>query len=179
MPLFKDAALERELKRWMRSDAGNFLRPDWRRFVKPGSDAAAVFGVYEQKYRPDQLRDELGRWTDEGGGVEGGTQSPAATGEPTAGSGRSDPRVLSDATPDNYYKPGAQLAVNEGQASTSQDRPARDAGRISNQVASECEEMHRRDLFICKAFQSPACYTQAYLRYTNCQLGRPIPPLNF
>jgi hypothetical protein len=126
---------EYDLKRWMRPDAHNFVRPDWRRFVAPGSDAASVFEIYEQKYREDQLRDDHGRWTDEGGGQD---QSPI-----------------------------------------SETEPAGDTGRISNQVASECEEMHRRDLFICKAFQSPACYTQAYLRYTNCQLGRPIPPLNF
>lgn len=48
--------------------------------------------------------------------MAGGTSSPPnASDEPTAGSGRSDPRVLSDATPDNLYKPGAQLAANERQ----------------------------------------------------------------
>lgn len=122
-------------KRWMRHDAWRFIRPDWRRFVKSGSEAAAHFERYERKYRPDQLRDDHGRWADEGGG--------------------------------------------EGQSPTTQANPPQGAGRISSRVASECEEMHKRDLFICKAFQSPACYTQAYLRYSNCQRGRPIPPLNF
>ncbi|MGA8155082.1 MAG: RNase A-like domain-containing protein, partial [Rhodoplanes sp.] len=39
-----------------------------------------------------------GQWTDSGGG---------------SGGGRNDPRVLSDATPDNEWKPGAQYAQNE------------------------------------------------------------------
>ena len=68
MPPFRDAALAHELKRWMRPDAHNFMRPDWRRYVAPGSEAASVFEIYEQKYRPDQARDDHGRWTDEGGG---------------------------------------------------------------------------------------------------------------
>lgn len=119
----------------MRPDAHRFIRPDWRRFVASGSEAAALLERYERKYRPDQLRDDHGRWADEGGGQD---RSP-----------------------------------------TSQPKPPSNVGRISSRVASECEDMHRKDLFVCKAFQSPACYTQAYLRYTNCQLGRPIPPLNF
>jgi hypothetical protein len=71
----KPEYLEHELKRWMRPDARNFIRPDWRRFVKPGSDLAAVYELYEQKYRPDQERvppgsRDGGQWADEGG--EGG-----------------------------------------------------------------------------------------------------------
>jgi hypothetical protein len=174
MARFKDTALERELKRWMRPDARNFVRPDWRRFVVPGSEAAAVFGVYEQKYRPDQLRDELGRWAD-----EGGAQSPTATGEPTAGSDRSDPRVLSDAMPYNLYKPGARLAAIDGQALGSQTKPTEENKRLPEQVAGYCETMHRKDLFICRAVRLRACYEQAYLRVSNCQVGRPIPDLNF
>ena len=44
---------------------------------------------------------------------------------------------------------------------------------------AECDEMHRRDLFHCKMVGLPACYAQAYLRYTNCLNGRQIPPLNY
>ncbi|MBI2713633.1 MAG: hypothetical protein HYX37_04165 [Rhizobiales bacterium] len=58
---------------------------------------------------------EGGRWTSEGGGAGDGTSHQGTGDEPAAGSGRSDPRVLSDATPYNYYKPGAQLAQNEPQ----------------------------------------------------------------
>ncbi len=46
---FKDAALEHRRETWMRPDAHNFVRPDWRRFVAPGSDAAEVFERYERK----------------------------------------------------------------------------------------------------------------------------------
>lgn len=58
---------------------------------------------YLRKYRDDQPRDQLGRWT-----VDGGQAT-------TDGSdaGRNDSRVLSDATPDNAWKPGAQYAQNE------------------------------------------------------------------
>ena len=108
----------------MRPDAHHFVRPDWRRHVKPGSDLASVFELYERKYRQDQLRDDHGRWTDEGGGAGGGSSSRGTESEPTAGSGRSDPRILSDATPDNYYKPGAQLAqlANEGSGTPIYDK---------------------------------------------------------
>jgi hypothetical protein len=47
---------------------------------------------YRRKYRPDQPRDEIGRWTSGAGG-----------------GGRNDARVISDATPDNV-KPGARYA---------------------------------------------------------------------
>jgi hypothetical protein len=47
-------------------------------------------------YNPNQPRDDHGRWTD-GGGGDGGLD---------------DPRVLSDATPDSDWKPGAQYAQN-------------------------------------------------------------------
>jgi hypothetical protein len=101
MAHFKDAALAHELKRWMRPDAHRFVRPDWRRFVRPGFEKDHPFALYERKYRPDQLRDELGRWADEGSG--GRWSKP---------SGINDPRVISDATPDNDWKPGAQYAQN-------------------------------------------------------------------
>lgn len=47
-----------------------------------------------------------GQWTDGGGG--GGDEAQSA-------GGRNDPRVLSDATPDNVFKPGAQLAQADTQ----------------------------------------------------------------
>ncbi len=56
--------------------------------------------VLRLKYRPDQPRvpagnPDGGQWTSEGGGA-----------------GRNDPRVISDATPDNLWMPGAQYAQN-------------------------------------------------------------------
>lgn len=138
MPPFKSAYLEHELKRWMRPDAHHFVRPDWRRHVTPGSDLAAVFALYENKYSPDQPRDDQGRWTSGGGGAEG--------------------------------KPSS---------STTEAEPVAENSRISAQVAADCDTMHRKDLFVCRAVRLRACYEQAYLRLTNCQAGRPYPPLNF
>jgi len=34
----------------MRHDAWRFIRPDWRRFVTPGSEAAALFELAVAKY---------------------------------------------------------------------------------------------------------------------------------
>jgi hypothetical protein len=93
MPYIYPAALELELRRWMRPDAHRFISPDWRRFVQPGSEAAAVLGRYEAKYRPDQPRvpvgvREGGQWTDAGG--SSGTASGAgSTAELSAASQKS------------------------------------------------------------------------------------------
>jgi hypothetical protein len=56
MSAIKNAYLEHQIKRWMAPNAHHFVRPDWRRYVQPGSDAAAVFELYEQKFSPDQPR---------------------------------------------------------------------------------------------------------------------------
>jgi hypothetical protein len=66
MSAIKNAYLDHQLKRWMAPNAHHFVRPDWRRHVRPGSDLAAVYELYEQKYRPDQLRDDHGRFAYEG-----------------------------------------------------------------------------------------------------------------
>ncbi len=73
MPNIHPAALERELLRGMRPDAHRYIRADWRRQVKPGSDLWALYERFERKYSPDQARvpagsREGGQWTDEGGG---------------------------------------------------------------------------------------------------------------
>lgn len=65
MALFNDYMIERELKYWTRQDAHRFLRPDWRRFWRPGYETDPLYRLYERierKYRPDQLRDDLGRF---------------------------------------------------------------------------------------------------------------------
>jgi hypothetical protein len=67
MAEIKDAAREHELKRWMRPDAHRFVHPDRRRFMRPGFEKDHPFALYERKYREDQLRDDRGRWADEGG----------------------------------------------------------------------------------------------------------------
>gem|GEM_PF-1250735 len=66
---------------------------------------------FQQKYSPDQPRvpagsREGGQWT---GGGGGGAQSGSGDGQDRS-VGRNDPRILSDATPDNFFKPGTQLA---------------------------------------------------------------------
>ena len=43
--------------------------------------------------------------------------------------GRNDPRILSDATPDNFFKPGTQLAQNETQKRYSVDLAEEEAPR--------------------------------------------------
>jgi hypothetical protein len=106
MPMIHELALEHALKHWMRADAHRFIRPDWRRFAKPGSEIEAFYERFERKYRPDQARvpagnPDGGQWTSEGGG---------------AGNGRNDPRVVSDAMPD-AVKPGAQYAQNRSRGS--------------------------------------------------------------
>ena len=105
------AYLARQLERWTRPDAHLFVRPDWRRFVPRDADVHP-FALYERKYRPDQPRvpagnSDGGQWTADGGG--GGSRSPGS--QPTTKPAPiNDPRVISDATPDNDWKPGAQYA---------------------------------------------------------------------
>ena len=81
MPTIHPAALDYERKRWLRHDAPRFIRPDWRRFVTPGSELAALYEEIERKYRPDQPRlpagvPEGGQWTsDDGGEGDDGCQA--------------------------------------------------------------------------------------------------------
>jgi hypothetical protein len=69
MPRIDAAYVAHQRKRWMRPNAHLFIRPDWRRFVRPGDRDSHPFALYERKYRPDQPRvpagsSEGGRWTD-------------------------------------------------------------------------------------------------------------------
>ena len=85
--------LERERKRFTRHDAHRFLRPDWRRFMCSGQYDNPLYQLYariEQKYSSDQPR--VPRGNPDGGQW---TSDRRAT-----GSGRQDPRVISDTTPD-------------------------------------------------------------------------------
>jgi len=66
----KHAWTERQLKYWMRPDAHRFLRPDWRRFWSVERQNDPLYRYYdsvERKYRPDQLRDDQGRFAYEAG----------------------------------------------------------------------------------------------------------------
>lgn len=106
--------LTRQRERWTLPNAHLFVRPDWRRFV-PRDQDHHPFALYEGKYRPDQLRvpagdSDGGQWTAEGGG--GGSRSQVGR-QTTKPAPINDPRVVSDATPDNDWKPGAQYAQND------------------------------------------------------------------
>lgn len=112
MPRIDAAYLAHQRKRWMRPNAHLFIRPDWRRFVRPGDRDSHPFALYERKYRPDQLRDEIGRWADEGG---------AGKPTPSAGSGSETTEFSAQsrrAPPSGSPTAGqaARLAVVEAQA---------------------------------------------------------------
>ncbi len=118
--------LTRQRDRWTRPNAHLFVRPDWRRFV-PHDQDEHPFAFYENKYRPDQPRvpagsREGGQWTADGAGSQRTTKPPS-----------NDPRVISDQTPDNDWKPGAQYAQGP------KDLPGRSSayglGRGHHQVA--------------------------------------------
>lgn len=51
--------------------------------------------------------------------------------------------------------------------------------RISSDLEEECWAQYQQDLFHCRMVGVPACYEQAMLRYSNCLVGRQIPPLNY
>ncbi|MBI3704551.1 MAG: hypothetical protein HY244_12075 [Rhizobiales bacterium] len=60
-----------QLQRWMAPNAHRFVRPDWRRFVQPGSDLWSVYELCERKYNPNQPRvpagsREGGQWASDG-----------------------------------------------------------------------------------------------------------------
>jgi hypothetical protein len=103
MPRIDAAYVAHQRKRWMRPNAHLFIRPDWRRFVRPGGQKDHPFALYERKHRPDQLRDEIGRWADEGG--EGGQETSPKEGE--------DDRIPANAKPVQYTAQPSSLQPNE------------------------------------------------------------------
>lgn len=69
MPPIDAAYQAHQRKRWMRPNAHLFIRPDWRRFVRPAHREDHLFAQYERKYSPNQPRmpagsREGGQWTD-------------------------------------------------------------------------------------------------------------------
>lgn len=120
------------------------LRADFMRTVRDW---------YARKYSPDQPRvpagsREGGQWTDGNGG-----------------GGINDSRVISDATPNNDWKPGAQYAASQ----------KRSEAYCWNQLTID-------NLRCSAAFPVPrraACRRQAMERYANCLTGKDLPLLNF
>ncbi len=103
----------------MRPDAHRFLRADWCRFVRPDQVEKFRQEFCERKYRPDQLRDERGRWADErGGDARGSTDTnDGDTTELSAQRRRGPPRLmvngrLLDATPGQQVR----LTIAEARA---------------------------------------------------------------
>src|ERR1044072_7048992 len=93
--------------------AWRFTRPDWRRYVHPGSELAAFYERLERKYRPHQPRvpagvREGGRWTDD--------DAQSAAGAPDYDDGRVQlaqfmTGTLTDAPSLPYYRPGGHHEV--------------------------------------------------------------------
>ncbi|MBB5050558.1 hypothetical protein HNQ36_000506 [Afipia massiliensis] len=114
MSQHQDAFDAHQRARFMRPDAHRWIRPAAAHFLKPSTDPASVYPALiaaETKYSPNQPRvpagsRESGRWTDGGGGI-------GSLASPMGNIGINDPRVISDATPDNFWQPGAQLAQND------------------------------------------------------------------
>lgn len=73
----------------------------------------------------------------------------------------------------------ASYFAEQTNSNISQNQRLKIAAKISPEREAECEQMRREDEFKCKALQMRSCYQQAYLRYSNCLAGRPIPPLFF
>jgi len=83
---------------------------------------------------------DSGQWTGEGGSGAQGSSSD----DHDRNTGRNDPRILSDATPDNFFKPGAQLAQNETQRRYSVDlneEEARGGHTLRNHVGRTDDEL--------------------------------------
>jgi hypothetical protein len=139
MAAIKQEATEYQLKR--------FLRPDWRRFWKPGHENDPLYKLYEsveRKFDSNQARVPKG-------GPEGGqwTSGEGSSG----GSGSSDPGVLSDAAGTRF------------------------AGPISPQRRAECDQQYRQDTFICNMMRTRSCWAQAEFRYSQCLIGGYVPPI--
>jgi hypothetical protein len=90
--------LRHECKRFTRAQAHLFIRPDWRRYICAGSADDQLYRFFErieQKYYPEQPRVPKG--------------GPGAGQWTSDGDERSDPRILSDSSPDPVL-PGSQHA---------------------------------------------------------------------
>jgi hypothetical protein len=73
---------------------------------------------------------------------------------------------------------GAQR-VGEANSERERLREFGSARRISIGLEDECWAQHMRDIFQCRMVGLRACYEQAALRYANCLVRLPIPPLNY
>ena len=72
-------------------------------------------------------------------------------------------------------------AERAGETSSARERIQEfdSARRISTDLEAECWAQHVRGIFQCRMVGLRACYEQAALRYANCLVRLPIPPLNY
>jgi hypothetical protein len=157
MAQIRQAALDYQARRW--------LRQDWRRFWRPGSQNDPLYRYYEvieRKYDPAQPRVPAGQW--EGGQWTSGSGATAArTGaNPTNGHAASKPR------------PSKPFTTGSGSTDQNQTKVA---SRISPEREAECKELERRDAVICNLMKTNSCWRQAAFRYSQCLIGGYIPPI--
>ena len=118
MAKIKPAALNHELKRWM--------RPDWRRYWRPGHEDDPLYKRcerIERKYSPDQPRvpagvPEGGQWTDEDGG--GGSTGGGTNKSPTTASGKPRQQTASRISPEREEQCELQYRQDKFKCSTVQ-----------------------------------------------------------
>lgn len=93
--------------------------------------ALVKFVLWQRKanFNPAQPRDEIGRWTDAGGGGAQYVVRPAG--------GINDPRIISDATPDNDWKPGAQYAANRSGSRSGGTRGPTEGGQATRLLEAQ------------------------------------------
>ncbi|MEZ5785262.1 MAG: RNase A-like domain-containing protein [Xanthobacteraceae bacterium] len=123
--------------RFMRHDAHRFLTPDVKGWRHPDAKLFDPFFRYRKAgFDPAQPRvpagnPDGGRWTDSGGAGDGG-----------AGGGNV-PRVISDATPDNDWKPGARYAKDRSRRYSVilEDEEARGGHVISKHVGKTDDDL--------------------------------------
>jgi hypothetical protein len=152
MAQIRQVYLDHELRRWM--------RPDWRRFWKPGHENDPFYKEYERierKFSPDQPRVPAG--AREGGQWTSGSNSQGQTTNDVSSRRLGEPSTVLDK---RVSAPKIRLAA-----------------RISPAREEECELQLRRDKFICNTVGLRSCHAQAAERYAACLAGRPIPPLFF
>jgi hypothetical protein len=126
MRQFNRAALDGAAQRW--------LRPDWRRFFRPGSQHDSLYQYYERierKYDPGQPRvpagvREGGQWTSGGGG-------DASASTLRSGSG------------DQSSRPQLQRRETTGSGAGARNG-TKIAGRISPALEAECLELQQKTL---------------------------------
>jgi hypothetical protein len=132
------------------------LRPDWRRFWKPGHENDPLYKLYEsaeRKFDANQPRvpkgePEGGQWTSDGG-------SDQTTGSAAAGT---NDQQTSD-------------------VSTTADTDNQLGGLKTADRATGCLAQYKLDVDICRIVRTASCWRQAGFRLGQCMAGGYIPPI--